>query len=591
LAACLVLPWVIIFVSVPPGLQNFPINDDWAFSKGLRDLLDGKSLLNDKPPDAIYQGWSSMPLLGQWLWALPWVKIFGFSHAALRLSMIVLSWLGLWAFYDLLRQRAVHRKIAIFTTIALAWTPYLMFLTATFMTDIPCLSFSLIALACYNRALKQESPRLLIWATAAALLGTTTRQSAIMAPASAAVMVALDARARRQAGWWLALAIPAATCIALHRWCAHRWDTMPRSVQPIPLEQARRSLYYIIHFMGLFTLPVLIMVKGRSSYLRWGLSLALTVAAVIAIGFDCYMPEGNVSGLQWPEALQGVTWLRWLERLPWFPYLNVWFPEAMQVQGAGVAGLPAIYMCMPYRIALTVMGIAGMAALLPRIADALSRRRHPDILQVFTVLQLVVVFLSAYLYDRYFVALLPGFFAMACAVDCRKSTVRSWTGVLALAASGILSIAITHDMLETHAAIWRLGNRAVRNGVGAERTGKLKAEDIDGGMEWDGWHSPRPARWRYSHEVRSVRGLNWEFNQKNWDHLSGFYAISLASPDDFRARGIFMPGRTVDLEPYTLWATPRHGKVYLLKEDRGLFTQSAPDRGPSQSARPAGPRK
>src|SRR5271166_5547623 len=72
MALCFVLPWVIIFTFVPAGVQNLPINDDWAFSKGLRDLLDGKGLLNDKPPDgAIYQGWSSMPLFGQWLWALP----------------------------------------------------------------------------------------------------------------------------------------------------------------------------------------------------------------------------------------------------------------------------------------------------------------------------------------------------------------------------------------------------------------------------------------------------------------------------------------------------------------------------------------
>jgi hypothetical protein len=605
LAVCLVLPWIIIFVSVPPGVQNFPINDDWAFSKGLRDLLDGKSLLHDRPPDAVYQGWSSMPLFGQWLWALPWVSIFGFSHATLRLSTIVLSWLGLWAFYDLLRQQGLCQKIAVFTTIALAWTPYMMFLTATFMTDSTTLSFSLIALAFYNRALKHENLHLLIWATVAALFGTTTRQSTIMAPAAAAIMVASHPQARRQAGWWVALAVPVAICIALHRWCAHRWDTMPRTARLIPIEQIRRGPYYILHFMGLFTLPVLIMVKGRFSYLRWGLSLGLTAAAVVAIGLDCYTPQASVPGLQWPQWLQPLTWLHWFERLPWFPYLKEWFPESMQVQGFGLAGLPAMYMSMPYRIVLTVLGIAGMVALLPRMIDwlpglgkpasgsphAVSCWRHPDILIVFTVLQLVVLSLSTFVYDRYFVTLVPGFFAIAAIVDRGQLVFRPWLGVSALAASVILSTAVTHDMLETHSAIWRLGNRAVQNGVASDGMVKLKPQEIDGGMEWDGWYSPRPARWRYSHQVPSVRGLNWEFNQINWDRLSGFYAISLASPDDFRCRSIFMPARTVDEEPYTLWAPPEHRQAYLMKEDPALYPSAAPDRGASRGSKAPEPGK
>ena len=45
-----------------------------------------------------------MPQLGQWLWACPFVWLFGPSHVTLRLSTLVLSWLGLAAFYDLLAE-------------------------------------------------------------------------------------------------------------------------------------------------------------------------------------------------------------------------------------------------------------------------------------------------------------------------------------------------------------------------------------------------------------------------------------------------------------------------------------------------------
>src|SRR5262249_2911103 len=108
-------------------------------------------------------------------------------------------------------------------------------------------------------------------------------------------------------------------------------------------------------------------------------------------------------------------------------------------------------------------------------------------------------------------------------------------------------------------------------------------KDIDGGMEWDAWYSPRPARWRYIKHVKYIRGINWEFNQINWDHLRGHYAISLAAPEDFWRRQSYIPARTVDEEPYQLWAIPGWHAVYLLKYDPSAVPQIAPDRDVSKS--------
>jgi hypothetical protein len=577
MAACLVLPWVIIFTFVPAGVQNFPINDDWAFSKGLRDLLDGKRLLNDKPPDAIYQGWSSMPLLGQWLWALPWVAVLGLSHVTLRLSTIALSWLGLWAFYDLLRQYGTSRRAAAFTTVALAWTPYIMFLSATFMTDITSLSFSLIALALYNRAIQKGAGRVLLLATLVALFGAATRQNTIMAPAAAAVILVLNLERRREPLWWIALAVPVVVCVGLHLWCAHRSDTMPRTVELIQKDQAIRGPYYLLHFMGLFTLPVLLMVKARGSLLRLGLSMAVAVGAAIALGYYSYMPRVIVEGLLWPEGLKSVAWLHWLEKLPWFPYMDVWFPETFQMQGNGLAGLPAIFMYMPFRMGLSLLGIVGMAGLLPRLIDAAGNWRRPNILFVFTALQVLMLFLSPILYDRYFVPLLPGFFAIA-AGACQTTSLRPWLGLPALFLAGLFSTSITHDMLETHSAIFRLGNRAVERGIRSDPKMKLRPQDIDGGMEWDGWYSSQPARWRYIKHLKYLRGINWGFNQINWDHLSGHYVISLAPPEEFWHRDVYIPGLTVDKEPFDLWAIPGRHHVYLLKYDPSVLPDIVPGR-------------
>jgi hypothetical protein len=89
--------WGLLFVTVPPESQNFPLIDDWAFARGVREFARGQGIH--------YIHWASMPQLGQWAWALPFVWAFAKLHVALRLSTIVLSWLGLAAFYDLLRRR------------------------------------------------------------------------------------------------------------------------------------------------------------------------------------------------------------------------------------------------------------------------------------------------------------------------------------------------------------------------------------------------------------------------------------------------------------------------------------------------------
>src|SRR4051794_6926577 len=93
-----VSPWVVIGTAIPFHEQNFPLIDDWAFTRGAYSFFHNHEL--------DYQYWASVPLLGQWLWSVPFLAVLGDSFQAARASTIVLSWLGLWAFYALLRRQA-----------------------------------------------------------------------------------------------------------------------------------------------------------------------------------------------------------------------------------------------------------------------------------------------------------------------------------------------------------------------------------------------------------------------------------------------------------------------------------------------------
>ena len=55
--------WAVIFWTIPAARQNFPLNDDAAYSAGLFALIRGEGIH--------YYRWAVMPQLGQWMWAAP----------------------------------------------------------------------------------------------------------------------------------------------------------------------------------------------------------------------------------------------------------------------------------------------------------------------------------------------------------------------------------------------------------------------------------------------------------------------------------------------------------------------------------------
>src|SRR5437588_7237564 len=139
--------WAVLWVALPPAEQNFPLGDDWAFSHGMFEFVKGNGIH--------YFQWASMPQLGQWLWATPFVWLLGASHVALRISALVLSWLGLWAFYGLLRYERCSDGQAALATAALALNPLFFLMQGTFLTDVPALAFALAALMYYTRAIHE----------------------------------------------------------------------------------------------------------------------------------------------------------------------------------------------------------------------------------------------------------------------------------------------------------------------------------------------------------------------------------------------------------------------------------------------------
>jgi hypothetical protein len=520
--------WSALFVALPPAVQNFPLGDDWAFSRGMFAFARGEGLH--------YFYFASLPQLGQWLWALPFAWLVPDSHVILRISTIMVSWLGLWAFYDLLRQENCSPGQAAFATGVLALNPLFFVLQGTFHTDLPALSFALLALNAYARALRSGRFGWLAAATVLALFAVLTRQSTVVVSIAALFLLWRSGRLSSSHGWLLTVMIPVVAGIAVHLWFNSRPDVKTLSPRPAPPQTLLLLPFFILHWCGLAALPLLVMAP-------WWRAWKVFVAAFLV------MMAAVVYWTQYPELLRPYG-------SP-FPYTGGMLGTYGSFSPGLVVGERPLLLTSSVRWLITMLGCLGAAGLASVVALKPPRWRASPLL-MFTILNIPFLFIAPAVYDRYVLPLLPGVLYLACArIEWRSSGALAGLGLTAVFA--VLSVALMHDWMAWNAARWELGRRALAMHIAATR--------IEGGFEWDGWHSlarsaPVPQK--------ESSGFRLPVAQRSFPDVTGEFALSY-SPIEGAV--------VVDQEAYQVWLPPERRMFYLLR---------VPDRQPAVKASEAG---
>ena len=500
--------WTILLLAVPR--QDFPLNDDWAYARGAIAFARGEGIH--------YFHWAGIPLLGQWLWSKPFLALFGASNIVLRLSTVMLSELAVLAFFDLLRSEGLATTRAAFAAAVLAVNPLFFLLAGTYMSDVPALSFSLLALAAYARAFARGSPAVLVAAAAAATLASATRQNALAAPAAAGLLLLTKPALRKQIGWLLAVGAPVATGLVVAVWFRAHGDGLARGPQWPALDATFFRAFAFAHLVALSVLPLIALDPALGS------RRSLLAVGVLAMGIGVWQLAGGTR----------------------FPYLGntltAWGAFASE---SLIPGERPLVMGRGARLAATIAGCGAAGWLLARLARATSRGARPRLLAAFTLLQAVGLAVSPVAFDRYALPLLPGAIgAAAWPSGARPHRVAGACLLLLFAAS---SLALMHDWLSWNAARWALGRRALARGIGAQ--------EIEGGIEWDGWFSSG-GPWR----TAGPHGLVLPFNARFFGDAPVPYALAFSQP----------AGTTrVDAEPYCSWLPPRAGEFLLVESAAG----------------------
>lgn len=505
------LLWGLLFIVLPPWRVNFPLFDDWAFSRSIFQFARGGGI--------DYLEWASMPQLGQWLWACPFVWCLGENFLALRLATLTLSWLGLWGFYDLLRQEGLAPSRAAVAVAALAVNPYWFLLQGTFMTDLPALSMGLLALAAYGRAFSGGRTVLLLVASLLAGLGVMTRQNLVAVPLVAAVLLYRRSELRRRPVRLLSIGLPLALAVVTHRWFQGRPDVSaayPR--RPGPVEILLLP-YLILHLGGLAALPLTVF--GA----RWRLSRAYLLALCFMVGYAAYwygyglLPYGGL----FPYWENLIT--------PWGAFRTL------------MGGQPPPVMSGATRVGLSLAGCVGGAAILLRLRPWLRGERTTGPLVLFAAAQIPLLLVCPYLFDRYLLVLVPA----ALLVVASGASVTKWmwpAGLTVLVGTAIISVGLAHDWFTWNEARWTLGYRALRT---------IPLEEIEGGLEWDGWFAPsHRSREQSAHQGPRPRRLRTWF-----PYITGRYAL---------VHSVSRDSKMLDRESYSLWLPPGRGTMYLVQQ-------------------------
>jgi Dolichyl-phosphate-mannose-protein mannosyltransferase len=155
---------------------NVPFHDDWTYAWSVEHFLKtGKLEVLD---------WSVHYPLAQILWGALFCLPYGFSFSALRVSTVVLAWLGAWALYGTLRELGRARNESLIATVVLVTNPVFFVLSFSFMTDVPFVSLANIAFFFIVRGVCRRNSFELCVGCVFALCALLIRQVVVAIPAS-----------------------------------------------------------------------------------------------------------------------------------------------------------------------------------------------------------------------------------------------------------------------------------------------------------------------------------------------------------------------------------------------------------------------
>jgi len=433
---------------------DVPLHDDWTYAWSVEHFLKTRKLQ--------VLDWSIHYPLAQILWGALFCLPFGFSFSALRVSTVVLAWLGSLALYGTLREVGRARTESLIASLVLIFNPVFYLLSFSFMTDVPFVSVSNIAFFFIVRGFSRRNMFDLWIGCSFGVVGFFVRQLAIAIPGAVLLYVMFEPSFRSRQYLLPQLVTSLLICFTPYliahtmgltsqytgrEWVLDKWLHQPELGIP--------GLVRIMMHSGLALFPMTMPLMG--SYYRrlrfWcvlGLLLLLTGSAIL------FTPEI-------PKPLDGMWNLialgkerRLLRGLPDPDFLPSWLNYPL--------------------LAFSLFSFAGIVI---KVIDVARIEKPLRLLVWYAVshfgLIMIVWLFDAWGSDRYFIVLLPPLIVLLAG-----RPVRSTTTAAGIAALFLVAMLVTWSETQN--------NRAAAEALAWLRNRGIPFSDIDAGYALDGWH-------------------------------------------------------------------------------------------------------
>ena len=454
--AILILLYFSAAILVRP-FANLPFHDDWTYAWSVEHLL--------KTGELQILDWSVHYPLAQILWGALFCLPYGFSFSALRVSTVVLAWLGALALYGTLRELGRTRNESLVATLILVANPVFFVLSFSFMTDVPFVSFANIAFFFIVRGLCRKKSFELGLGCVFTVCALFIRQVAVAIPGSL-LLYFLFAPSQRS---WRYLLLTIAFCLL----CCLVLISIPQifgvtsqskflatwviDVWLLHYNQAVPGVLRILMHGGLALLP-LSMPLVASVYRRpmfWGGVTALFILTGCSILF----------GGEIPSPQDGMWQLSTLGR------------ERRLLQGPPAPDFLPSWLNPP----LFMLSLFSSAVMIVKVVDLISAgiRKPLGLFVWYGAIQfgliMVLWFFRPWGSDRYFVVLLPPLIVILANRQLRSKIALAIIGVLFA-----LSMLITWNESQT--------SRAIAEALAWLRGKDIPFASIDAGYVFNGWN-------------------------------------------------------------------------------------------------------
>jgi hypothetical protein len=344
-----------------------PLEDDWAYARTVEHLVDtGRYQLHP---------WLSANMPFQAVWGAMFVLLLGPGFGSLRLSTIILSAAGLWAFYVFLRAGGWSQTRSCGGVLVLWSSPLYLRFSFNFMTDVPFASLMMLSVWLYTAAWTRRSHG---WMTLAAAAGTAailTRQFGVALIPAVLLIAWLQRSAPRTPSLVAVAAIPlilaavyqVATGLSAPTWAQQinrRAQLAMLRDWRLQLEQLLWRPGVLLEYLCLFTLPLAVGIslqwtrRGFPKRLRSREFARICVVVALVLGLSL--------AIGWAAHL-GII----LPILPWnladlLGHIGMWgrgaLTAAMLIWAVPLAAMLVTALRRDFSAALAATGLRGITS-------------------------------------------------------------------------------------------------------------------------------------------------------------------------------------------------------------------------------------